>query len=73
MADSAETDQALGGTPQERLKEVVRRVIRALEHRRRFLSLVIVLETSDDEDALTIFRQVGTQHRWLFDEVKGVQ
>ncbi len=51
--------QPLQGTPPERLKEIVRRVLRAYERRRQFLRLEIVLETSVDEDALAIFQRVG--------------
>jgi AcrR family transcriptional regulator len=51
--------QPLQGTPPERLKEIVRRVLRAYERRRQFLRLEIVLETSVDKDALAIFQRVG--------------
>jgi TetR/AcrR family transcriptional regulator, cholesterol catabolism regulator len=60
--------QPLHGSPPERLKEVVRRVLRAYERRRQFLRLEIVLETSVDEDALAVFGQVGEMNLTGFHE-----
>lgn len=56
----------LRGSPPDRLKEVARRVIRAFEHRRQFLRLEMVLETSVDEDAVRVLRQVGGERRANF-------
>jgi AcrR family transcriptional regulator len=60
--------QPLQGSQPERLKEVVRRVLRAYQRRRQFLRLEIVLETSIDEDALAIFKRVGEMNLAGFHE-----
>lgn len=51
----------LEGTPPERLKQVIRRVIRAFERQPQFLRLEAVLENSRDDQALAIFEEVGAK------------
>jgi AcrR family transcriptional regulator len=51
--------QPLRGEPPERLKQLIRRVVRAFERRPQFLRLEIVLENSTDEDALGVFHDVA--------------
>jgi TetR/AcrR family transcriptional regulator, cholesterol catabolism regulator len=60
--------QPLHGDPPDRLKEIVRRVLRAYQRRRQFLRLEIVLETSVDGDALAIFQRVGDMNLAGFHE-----
>jgi TetR/AcrR family transcriptional regulator, cholesterol catabolism regulator len=52
----------LRGEPTERLKQLIRRVVRAFERRPQFLRLEIVLENSSDEDALTVFHDVAERN-----------
>jgi AcrR family transcriptional regulator len=54
--------QPLRGAPPDRLKQLIRRVVRAFERRPQFLRLEIVLENSTDEDALGVFHDVAARN-----------